>query len=324
LSSRAGAPRRVLVTGATGFVGRFLCRSLREAGYVVRAATRRPGDVISEAGEHVCVGDVGASTDWAVALREVDVVVHAAGRAHVLNDAESPDLYISTNTDGTIHLAKSASRAGVGRIVFLSSIKVNGEETRGRAYAADDSPRPQDAYGTSKWLAEKSLAEVSAGTGLEVVIVRPPLVYGPGVKANFLRLLNWVHAGRPLPLGAVDNRRSLVSVWNLCDLLVNVVANEAAAGTTLLVSDAQDLSTPELIRRLAAAMRRPARLIPVPMSLLRVAAYLTGRRRELERLCGSLTVDIEPTRRVLGWSPPLTVDEGLARTVGWYLARGNA
>jgi CMP-N-acetylneuraminic acid synthetase/nucleoside-diphosphate-sugar epimerase len=315
---------RVLVTGATGFVGPTLCGLLAEAGYAVRAAVRRPDDIVTAASEHVCVGDIGPSTDWTAALQGVSAVVHAAGRAHVLNEAPSnSDPYITTNTEGTACLANAAARAGAVRFIFVSSIKVNGEETRDRPYTATDTPRPEDPYGRSKWLAEQSLAAIAAQTGIETVIVRPPLVYGPGVKANFLRLLRWVDRSVPLPLGAVNNRRSLVSVWNLCDLLVNVVANRAAAGMTFLVSDADDLSTPELIRRIAAEMRRPARLLPVPSGVLRLVGAITGYGREVNRLCGSLAVDPTATRAVLGWSPVLTVDEGLSRTVSWYLSRGG-
>jgi UDP-glucose 4-epimerase len=204
--------------------------------------------------------------------------------------------------------------------VFLSTVKVNGEETDGRLYTAADEPHPQDAYGKSKWLAENAVNDIAAQTGMQAVIVRPPLVYGPGVRANFYRLMCWIDKQRPLPLGAVHNRRSLVSIWNLCDLLANIMENPAATRGTWMVSDANDLSTPELIRRIAAAMHRRTRLLRVPITLLRTAASLMGRTAEVTRLCGSLAVDISRTRSVLGWSPPLSVDDGLSRTVAWYLA----
>jgi nucleoside-diphosphate-sugar epimerase len=316
--------QRVLITGATGFVGRTLCAVLAESGYRVRAATRGQGGVPASACEHVTVGDIGATTDWQAALDGVDFVVHAAARAHVLRDAGSnASLYLATNSEGTQHLASAAARFGVRRFVYLSSIKVNGEETAGQAYTSADIPQPQDSYGTSKWIAEQSLAQISTQTGMETVVVRPPLVYGPGVRANFLRLLRWVDRRRPLPLGSIHNRRSLVGVWNLCDLLVNVLENPAAPRGTWMVSDAEDMSTPELIRRIATAMHRPALLLPVPLRLLRAAAGVMGRTGEVSRLCGSLVVDISQTRAVLGWSPPMSVDEGLSRTVSWYLAEGR-
>jgi nucleoside-diphosphate-sugar epimerase len=307
----------VLVTGATGFVGSILCERLAGAGYVVRAALRSDRTVPDYIAQKVVIGDI-ADGDLTAALEGVTAVVHAAARTHVLHDsADNAELYIHTNTRGTERLAQAAAQAGVRRFVFVSSIKVNGEES-GHAYTADDQPCPQDAYGTSKWLAENALQEVAARTGLEAVIVRPPLVYGPGVRANFLRLMRWVDAGRPLPLGSIRNRRSLVSAWNLCDLLQLTLTHPAAPGRVWMVSDGEDLSTVELIRRIGTTMRRRVRLVPMPLGALRVAAALTGRAGEIERLCGSLCVDITATRRELGWAPPLPMSQGLARTVAWY------
>jgi nucleoside-diphosphate-sugar epimerase len=316
--------KRVLLTGATGFVGRSLCATLAQAGYEVRAVTRTARTIVPGAAQHVRIGDISANTDWQEALGGVDFVIHAAARAHRVNDPDcNANLYTATNTDGTSCLARQASRSGVRRFVFLSTVKVNGEETDGRAYTPADEPQPQDAYGMSKWLAEQALNNIAAHTAMEAVIVRPPLVYGPGVRANFYRLMCWIDKQRPLPLGAIHNRRSLVSIWNLCDLLVNILENPAATHGTWMVSDANDLSTPELIRRIAGAMHRHARLLPVPMTLLRAAASLSGRTAEVRRLCGSLPVDISQTRAVLGWSPPMSMDEGLSRTVAWYLAEGR-
>jgi UDP-N-acetyl-alpha-D-quinovosamine dehydrogenase len=312
----------VLLTGASGFVGRALAVALARADYEVRLALRGTGSGVAGTGEQVYVGDICATTDWREALRGVDGVIHSAARAHRMNDHDSA-AYIRTNTEGTTRLASQAAECGVKRLVFLSSIKVNGEETDGHAYTPADEPRPQDAYGESKLLAETSLNEIARRTGMQAVIVRLPLVYGPGVRANFLRLMRWVDRGWPLPLGCVRNRRSLVSIWNLCDLLVNVVGNPAVNQGTWMVSDGDDLSTPELIRRLAAAMHRPARLLPVPMALLGAIAALTGRSAELRRLCGSLAVDISRTRAQLGWSPPMSIDEGLSRTAAWYMAEGR-
>jgi nucleoside-diphosphate-sugar epimerase len=312
---------RVLVTGATGFVGRSLCNVLVESGYSVRAAVRGRDAAAPAGTEPVPVGDIGIDTDWAPVVAGVDLVIHAAARAHVLHDAAAnSELYRQTNTAGTTSLASAAATAGVRRFVFLSSIKVNGEETDGRAYRADDEPHPSDPYGVSKWLAEQSLRDIAGRTRLEVVIVRPPLVYGPGVRANFLRLMRWVDKGVPLPLGSIDNRRSLVSIWNLCDLLANLLQNPAACGTWM-VSDPEDFSTPELIRRIGVAMKRRTRLLPVPVAVLSCLGSLTGRRDEVRRLCGSLVADVSQTRSVLGWSPPMSVAEGLSRTASWYLSQ---
>jgi nucleoside-diphosphate-sugar epimerase len=315
---------RVLVTGASGFVGRTLCDVLIRHGYTVRAASRRGSSQTSagEAGAAVepCVaGEINGQTDWSAALVDVDHVIHLAARVHVLHDvADKSPLYAETNAEGTRKLAESAARAGVRRFLYVSSIKVNGEETAGRPYTASDSPRPVDAYGASKWLGEQYLTGIAAQSSLKVAIVRPPLVYGPGVRANFLRLMGWVAKGWPLPLGAVDNRRSLVNVWNLCDLLLRLLTHPEAADRTWLVSDGEDLSTAELIRRIAKAMQRRAILIPVPVGPMYMLASLAGRRAEMARLCGSLVVDSSATCRDLGWAPPVGVDEALCRTAAWY------
>jgi nucleoside-diphosphate-sugar epimerase len=314
---------RVLVTGATGFVGNVLCDVLSRAGYVVRAAVRSERQVPSTIAETVVVGDIGARTDWSAALDGVSYVVHSAARVHVMHDTPAnAELYLDTNARGTATLATAAAKAGVRRLIYLSSIKVNGEETGERSYSAADEPRPLDAYGASKWQAEQELRQVAAGSSLEFGIVRPPLVYGPGVRANFLRLMRWVDKELPLPLGAVRNKRSLVAVWNLCDLLAHLLKAQVA-NRTWLVSDGQDLSTPELIRGLAQAMNKRARLPSVPVPLLVAAGTLLGKGDEVRRLCGSLTVDTTPTRRDLQWSAPLSVDEALARTVAWYVREGR-
>ena len=270
--------------------------------------------------ERVVVGDIGRATLWDDALREVDVVVHLAARAHVLHDTpDNAHLYLEINQHGTAALAQAAARAGVRRFILLSSVKVNGDDSGDGAYGAADAPAPPDAYGVSKMLAEQAVRSVAEESGMEAVIVRPPLVYGPGVRANFLRLMRWVEAGRPLPLGAIVNRRSLVSVWTLADLLTTVLDHPAAAGTWM-VSDGEDFSTPELIRQIGVAMNRQVRLLAAPVGLLRLAGALLGRRAEVARLCGSLAVDIAATRQKLGWRPPLSAAEALRRTVGWYLS----
>jgi nucleoside-diphosphate-sugar epimerase len=318
---------RVLVTGANGFVGGALCERLVHAGHEVRAAVR---DVArrAPAGLQVVVGEIGAGTHWEAPLRDIEVVVHTAARVHVLGDAaHNEHLYFETNAEGTRQLALAAARAGVKRLVLLSSIKVNGEGDDGRIYRATDAPQAGDAYARSKLAAENHAFEVGRGRGLEVVVLRVPLVYGAGVRANFLRLMRWVSEARPLPFGALDNRRSLIARENLCDLLAVLISHPRAAGRVWLGTDGEDLSTPELVRRLALALGTRARLFAVPESLLRLAGRLTGRSAEVARLCGSLQIDAAPVRDELGWRPPVTVDQELASTARWFrqqeLLRGN-
>ena len=304
----------VAVTGAHGFVGRALCQHLKACGFSVRAITR------SASGEEDtwAVGDLGPGTDWGQSLQGVDCVVHCAARVHMVQDTDPDPLqsYRRVNVEGSRSLAIAAAAAGVRRLVFLSSLKVHGERTvPGHPFTSGTAPAPEDAYGQSKWEAEQALHEVAGRTGLELVVVRPPLVYGPGAKANFLRLMQWVARGLPLPLGGIHNRRSLLALGNLTDLLQICIDHPAAAGQTLLASDDHDMSTPELIRGLAAAMGRPARLLPVPVSWLRLAGRLTGQTPQIERLTGSLQVDIGHTREVLSWTPPWTVQQGLKLTV---------
>jgi|SoiMethySBSTD1v2_1073268.scaffolds.fasta_scaffold55978_3 nucleoside-diphosphate-sugar epimerase len=316
---------RVLVTGATGFVGSELCTLLSQSGYRVRAALRTDRAIPDSIAEKFVVGEIDDATDWQGALRDVQHVVHLAARVHVMHDSvANAELYMRANVGGTARLAAQAAEAGVRRLVYLSSIKVNGEQAEAPGYSAADTPHPGDAYGVSKWKAEQCLQQLA--DRLEVTIVRPPLVYGPGVRANFLRLMRWVDRQWPLPLASIDNRRSLVSIWNLCDLIRLLLRAPGVAGKTWMVADGESLATPELIRRLARAMQRRARLVPVPAGALHLLGRLIGKRDEVARLCGSLVVDTEATRRELGWSPPVSVDESLARTVSWYLQesrRGN-
>jgi nucleoside-diphosphate-sugar epimerase len=311
--------RRVLVTGATGFVGRELCGVLARAGCSVRAALRADGDAPRGVAEKVVVGNIGSATNWSAALDGIDCVLHAAARAHVLHDRDSAALYDEINAQGTRRLAEAAAAAGVRRFVFLSSIKVNGEATASRPFTSLDSADPRGDYARSKWLAEQALSEIASRSQLEPVIVRPPLIYGPGVRANFLRLLHSIRRGWPLPLGRVDNRRSLVSIWNLCDLLLRASVHPGAAAGVWLVSDGEDLSTPELIRRIARSLGKRARLLPVPVAVLESLGAAVGKRDEVERLCGSLELDIAATRAHFGWSPPLSVDESIERTVQSFL-----
>ena len=314
----------VLVTGATGFVGDAVVRALAGREMRVRAAVRRPDARLPGAVEAVQVGDIVGTTRWDDALRGVDAVVHAAARVHVMHDVAADPLaeFRRVNVAGTVRLAREAARAGVKRFVFVSSIKVSGEGTRpGRPFRADDEPDPVDSYGVSKREAEDELRLVARETGLEVAIVRPVLVYGPGVKGNFHSMMRWLHRGVPLPLGAVHNRRSLVALDNLVDLLVTTLVHPAAANRTFLVSDGEDLSTTELLRRTATALGTRARLLPVPAPLLQGAARVAGRRAVADRLCGNLQVDITPTRELLGWTPSVAIDTALERAARHFLGQ---
>ena len=314
----AERPSAVLVTGVTGFVGGAVARELvRRQQTVVRGAVRRATDVVPFGVERVVVGELGSATRFEQAVEGVDIVIHAAARVHVMADRDSDPVaaYRRVNVDGTVNLARQAASAGVRRFVFVSSIKVNGEATQpGRPFRPDDPPAPEDAYGISKHEAEQALKALALDTGMEFVIVRPPLVYGPGVRANFRSMMRWLERGIPLPLGAIHaNRRSLVALDNLVDLLIVCATHLAAANQTFLVSDGEDLSTTDLLRRTAGAMGNRARLVPVPGFLLALGCKLLGRSAISQRLCGSLQVDIAKNRELLAWQPPLSVDEGLAR-----------
>ena len=311
----------VLVTGAGGFVGGAVVRRLVADAVPVRAALRRPGAVLPAAASTV-VGDIGPGTAWQTALRGVDTVVHCAARVHRLREDDDDPLaaFRAVNRDGSIRLAEQAAEAGVRRFVFVSSIGVNGAETFGTPFRAGDTPRPHSPYAVSKHEAETALRRIGAETGLGIVVIRPPLVYGPEAPGNFATLLRAVHRGLPLPLGAIHNRRSFVALDNLVDLIAVAARHDAAPGRTFLVSDGEDLSTTELLRRIARALGRSTRLVPVPASWLRSAANLLGRRELGQRLCGSLEIDISATRQTLGWQPPVTVDEALVTLAQHYLA----
>jgi len=301
----------ILVTGANGFLGQALSLELRARKFAVRGALRAE----AKTGE-VNVGDIGPDTDWQEALAGLDVVVHTAARVHIINDTAGDLLsqYRKVNVEGTLNLARQAVNAGVKRFIFISSIKVNGESTLpGKPFTADDQPNPEDPYGISKWEAEVGLERLANEKGLEVVIIRPPLVYGPGVKANFLRLMRWVNRGVPLPLGAIRNKRSLVALDNLVDLIINCIGHPAAVNQTFLAGDGQDVSTTELLYGIGKALDKPARLLPCPVSLLFVISALLGKREMLRRLTDSLQVDISSARSLLGWEPPLSLEEGLCK-----------
>ena len=317
---------KILVTGAAGFIGRALCRHLFELNHVVVPIVRSTSGVKAE----IVVGNMGASTNWSNAIARCDAVVHLAARVHVMYDGVQDPLaiYRTMNTLTTLNLARQAAQAGVKRFVFVSTIKVNGEGfphprplSRGErgAYVETDAPAPEGPYAISKWEAEQGLWRIAEETGLEVVVLRPPLVYGPGVKANFLRLMQLVQKGWPLPLGAIKNRRSLLYLGNFVDAIRLCVEHPAAAGQTFLLDDGQTVSTPDLIREIANAMHHPARLVPVPLSLLQLAGWMMGRSTAVSRLTGSLYVDSQAIRSQLDWTPPYSMQAGLAQTVAAFV-----
>jgi len=313
---------RVLLTGATGFIGRSLSVELPEKGFEVIAAVRRLSDFLPETVQQVVVGDLASETDWSKALTAVSIAIHTAARVHVMTDTAADPLaeFRRVNLDGTMNFAKQAAAAGVKRFIFLSSIKVNGESTwPGRPFTADDSHAPRDPYGVSKSETEQALLDLSAKTGMEVVIIRPVLVYGPEVKANFLNMMRWLSSGVPLPLGAVHNKRSLVSLDNLVDLIITCINHPAAANQVFLASDGDDLSTTELLQRLSLSLGKPVRLIPVPVGILRTVAKLLGKYDVAQRLIGSLQVDITKTQKLLNWQPPVSVNEALQKTALAFL-----
>ena len=303
---------KVLVTGATGFVGKSLVRELARREHQVIAASRT-GDMVQGATRNIGLGDLSCTTDFSRALEDgPEGVIHLAARAHVLKERHTNplSLYRQVNTEATISLAKAAVTGGVKRFVFVSSIGVHGV-VPGQALREDSPIDPQEFYALTKWEAEQALRKIAQETGLEVCIIRPPLVYGPGVRANFLRLIKLADSGLPLPLGSVRNRRSFISLSNLSDLLALSLEHPKANGTTYVVRDGEDLSTPELITRLAALVGSNTRCLPCPTPLLRLAGVIFGKRREIQRLLGSLTVDDSRIRSELGWKPPKTLDQSL-------------
>jgi len=298
-----GAGLSLLITGGTGFVGKALVQRLEDQP--VRLATR---------------------DDWAgwhKALAGITTVLHLAARVHVMHDTTADPLaaFRAVNVEGTLNLVRQAAASGVRRFVFISSVKVNGEATLpGRSFTADDAPAPLDPYGVSKMEAEQGLRQIAAQTGMEIVIIRPPLVYGPGVKATFLAMMRWLNKGIPLPLGAICNKRSFVALDNLVDLIVTCIDHPAAVNQTFLVSDGEDISTTQLLRRMGDALGKPARLLPVPVWMLEAGAALLGKHDLSQRLCGNLQVDISKAKDLLGWTPPVSMDEGLRATAAHYLA----
>lgn len=313
----------ILLTGGTGFVGRALVARLSSGlGCQLRLALRREMPDIPANAKAVYIDDISAATDWTGALSGCVVVIHAAARVHVMRDYSVDPLaeFRRINVEGTLKLARQAAQAGVKRFVYLSSIKVNGEETPlNQPFKADDRASPQDPYAISKHEAEEGLRKLAGQSGMEVVIIRPPLVYGPGVKANFHSMMGLLYRGVPLPFGAIHNQRSLLALDNLVDLIVTCIHHPAAANQIFLASDGEDLSTTELLRRLGLALGRPARLVPVPQAWLNWGGSLLGRKDLVRRLAGSLQVDISKTRDLLGWSPIITVDQALKQTARHFI-----
>jgi nucleoside-diphosphate-sugar epimerase len=316
---------RVLVSVATGFIGRHVCQALIGADHEVFAAVRRPDhpDIPDDVTCHV-VPDIGPQTDWNQALSGINAVVHLAARVHVINE-DLPDPlfeYCRINADGTACLAKAAAGAGVRRFVFVSTVKVMGERTAKRPFIETDTPKPEDAYGLSKWAAEKALLETVGNGPLEPVILRPPLVYGPGVGGNFLSLFKLCQKALPLPLMTVNNRRSFLYVGNLADAVLQCLnPDNKVAGQTYFVRDGEDLSTPALIRHVARSLGRPALLFPAPKILVRLAGLMTGKSETVRRVVDSLQIGDEKIRSELGWTPPWDMVQGLKETVDWFTSR---
>lgn len=310
----------ILVTGSTGFVGSALCDTLRARGSGVRAAVRHgAGD------GQVNVGNLDGHTDWRAALAGCSTVIHLAARVHVMQDTEQDPMraYREVNVDATVNLARQARAAGVQRFVFVSSVKVNGEATGAQPYRASDPPHPVDPYGVSKLEAEQALQQCARESGLDVVIVRPPLVYGPGVKANFRNLMKLVHLGVPLPFGRVGNYRSMVALDNLVDLLIVCSSHPHAPGEIFMVSDGHDLNIAELVTLIASAMRKKLWLLPIPPAFLTRAAALLGKAAIADRLLGTLQVDIENTKAKLEWAPVVAPQAAIDKTVAYYLAQNK-
>ncbi len=315
----------ILVTGANGFIGRPLCEELLYRGHRVRAAVRSPTRM-PEGVEAIEAGDIDGTTDWTVALQGVDTIIHLAARVHVMKETSTDPLaeFLKVNLHGTENLARQAVHAGVKRFVYASSIKVNGEQTAGtQSFSENNQTDPQDHYGVSKWQAEQALHRIANETGLEIVIVRPPLVYGPGVKGNFIRLLGAIDKGTPLPLAGAHNARSMIYVGNLVDALIACATHSAAAEQTYLVSDGEDVSTARLANKIAIALGRGSSSFYFPPCLLRVVARLLGRAEQMDRLFGSLRINDEKIRSELAWIPPYTMEQGLHITADWYHSQRN-
>ncbi len=317
---------KILVTGATGFVGSHLIRLLSSQGHQVIGAVRSQSNksVNTIAGvEFKALVNIHSSLDWAPCLAGVDAVVHLANRAHMMHESDSNllALYRSINTEGTMQLARQAVAAGIKRFIFISSVKVNGESTLpGQRFSPVSNSIPTDPYGLSKYEAEQGLKELSLKTDMEVVIIRPPLIYGPGVKANFLKMMQWIEKGIPLPMGSIANQRSLLGIDNLLDFISVCLTHPKAAGQTFLISDDHDVSTTELLKEIASAMHRSSRLLVIPQFVLENGLILLGQGHIAERLCASLQLDITLAKTLLSWKPPYSFKNQMSKTVAAYLS----
>ena len=311
--------KMTLVTGPDGFVGTEVCGALLRRNHLVRGAQWTAGP-IRKGCESVIVGDINKNTNWQSAFDNVDTVVHLAARVHVMKDAADDPLsaFREVNVEGTRRLADCAAAAGVQHFIFVSSIKVNGESTDEKPFTEKDTPNPENPYSISKWEAEQLLREIEVRTRMSVTILRPPLIYGPGVKANFMKMIQFIEKGMPLPLGSVDNKRSLLGLGNFVDLICLCVEEEATKGETFVVSDGQDLSTPQLIKRIGKSLKKKPLLLPIPVSLLHRFGQMTGSGKIIERLTGSLTIDSYKVRSMLNWRPPYSVEQEFCRIATWY------
>ena len=317
----------ILVAGAIGSIGSRVVDVVNsDELFTAIAAVRNKNNHLDNNIESVLVDSLGPNNSWQKALNNIDVVIHTAARVHIMSDTAKDPLieYRKVNVDGTLNLARQAAFADVKRFIFLSSIKVNGEETDlEHPFTEDETPLPVDPYGISKYETELGLYELAKKTGMEIVCIRPPLVYGPGVKANFLSMMRWLSLGVPLPFGAVYNKRSLVALDNLVDLIVTCIDHPSAANQTFLVSDDEDLSTSDLLHRLAVALRKKSYLLPINQNILELSFSLLGKRNLVQRLCGSLQVDVSKAKKVLNWTPPVSVDEGLRKTAQHFIETRN-
>lgn len=311
---------KLLVTGANGFLLKSLCAALCRQNFMVVAASRSPVPLTKCVTPFV-IGELENAFDWRPALKGVEVVVHLAARVHIVQDSSSSPLeaFLAVNLHGTVHLAQAAAKAGVKRFVFVSSIKVNGEFTENQPFSQNDIAQPHDAYAISKWQAEKALRKIEKETGMQVVILRPPLVYGAGVKANFASLLKIVNKKWPLPLASVQAKRSLIYVGNLVDAIIVCASSPNAAGHTYLVSDGEAVSMPQLIKKMALALNKPSFVLPFPVSIMRFLAKAVGKTSSVDRLTQSLVIDSSKIRQELDWKPPFTMEQGLKVTADWYL-----
>ena len=314
---------KILVTGATGFIGEAVLQKLKDDRHKnIVALVRELSDKLCPEIPQIITGDLGSKTDYSEALNNVDIIIHSAARAHIMDDAVADPLteFRKVNTDGTLTLAHQAVTSGVKRFIFISSIKVNGEETQpNNSFRPDDIFTSTDPYGISKQEAEQGLLALAKVTGLEVVIIRPPLVYGPGVRANFAAMMQWVEKGRPLPLKSIKNQRSLIALDNLVSFIIHCINHPKAANEVFLVSDNEDVSTPELLQKVAKALNKKARLLPVPIFMMSFAAKLIGKGAVMNRLFGSLQIDSSKARNLLGWEPVISMDDQLKKTADAYL-----